>query len=211
MSYLVCPSCAQKALPVATRCPRCGLAFEGQRFPPTKKTPRRSRTAIGLLSAGVVVSVLGANALMQRLHLAPSPAPPGPAAEPPPRPELLPRPVVESLGATVVLVDTAAASTSQAPAEFQPPQPVSGDDPAQLSAPTEPVDLGAAQRRYASTWTNVRAGRSNAAQVLRILRPGEGVQVDLLERGWYRIRTETQTVGYVDRRLLSPSPALTTP
>ena len=53
---------------------------------------------------------------------------------------------------------------------------------------------------------NVRAQRSNTAAVIRVLRPGEMVLVDLPEKGWYRVVTDTQTIGYVDRRLLDTLP-----
>ena len=209
MAYVVCPSCHQNALPVATRCPRCGLAFEGQRFPSSGKTPRRSWPALGLLSAGVVVSVLAANTLMRRLDQAPSPAPPAKAIVPAARVELPPRPPALSSVATAPIADTVVIPISAAVTEPQPtPPPVTAEPAVPGVAPADP---SVAQRLYASTWTNVRAARSNAAQVLRILRPGEGVQVDLLEQGWYRIRTAAQPLGYVDRRLLDPSPTLATP
>jgi SH3-like domain-containing protein len=74
-------------------------------------------------------------------------------------------------------------------------------------APTpEPLGTVAAQRRYASTWTNVRADRSNTAPVIRILRPGEVVQVDSLKQGWYRLVTDEQATGYVDQRYLDTLP-----
>jgi len=60
--------------------------------------------------------------------------------------------------------------------------------------------------RYASTWVNIRAGRSPRAPVLRILRPGDLVQVDSLQEGWYRVVSQQRPLGYVDRRFLSSSP-----
>lgn len=59
---------------------------------------------------------------------------------------------------------------------------------------------------YATTWMNVRADRNNTATVIRILHPGEEVLVDLLEQGWYRVVTDGQATGHVDRRLLDTSP-----
>ena len=53
---------------------------------------------------------------------------------------------------------------------------------------------------------NVRADRSNTAAVIRILRPGEEVLVDLLKQGWYRVVTDSQALGYVDQRYLDTVP-----
>ncbi len=62
------------------------------------------------------------------------------------------------------------------------------------------------QRRYANTWMNVRADRSNTAPVVRVLRPGEEVQVDLLKQGWYRVVSDSQALGYADQRYLDTMP-----
>jgi uncharacterized protein YgiM (DUF1202 family) len=70
----------------------------------------------------------------------------------------------------------------------------------------EAIGTVAPQRRYASTWTNVRARRSNTAPVVRILRPGEVVLVDSLEEGWYQVVIDRQALGYVDQRYLATAP-----
>ncbi|MEO8637264.1 MAG: hypothetical protein ABI587_18480, partial [Gemmatimonadales bacterium] len=71
MSYTICPSCGQKALSVATRCPRCGVAFEDQFLSRARSAPTLRRTPLVFLIAGVVVALVGANALMRRLSTAP--------------------------------------------------------------------------------------------------------------------------------------------
>ena len=53
MAYVNCPKCNQKALSVATRCPRCGEAFEAGFFAPPPPTPRRVPRIV-LLAAGVI-------------------------------------------------------------------------------------------------------------------------------------------------------------
>ena len=216
MSYTVCPNCGQNALSVATRCPRCGLPFEEQFMGRAPASPKPRRAPLVLLMLGVVVAMLGANALLRRLSLAPppsttrakvaTPAPAPPRPVPPPASESL-APVVESLGATPP-------PPPRPPRETLPPRldRVLTATPSVTAAPRAIAETVATERRVASTWMNVRSGRSNSAPVLRILRPGEAVEVDLLERGWYRVLSaDRQPAGYVDRRLLAPSPATASP
>jgi uncharacterized protein YgiM (DUF1202 family) len=70
---------------------------------------------------------------------------------------------------------------------------------------------GGDARRYATTWINVRATRRNSSPVLRVLRPGEAVQVDSLAQGWYRVVSVGGEPGYVDRRLLDSAPGTASP
>jgi hypothetical protein len=203
MSYLICPKCGQKALEVATRCPHCGLAFETQFFqhPPVGSKSRRK--PVIYLIAGAVVIALAANELRERFSAVPPDiSPPAIVRAPPPEPR--PDPPKDPTAAT--------GESHSAAAPVPIPSPVPSAPTVQSSAPpspapsVEPAGAGATQRFYASTWMNVRAGRSGSAPVLRILRPGEAVMVDLLEQGWYRVVSDGQGQGYVDRRLLGESP-----
>lgn len=107
------------------------------------------------------------------------------------------------------------------PAESMPPidstspadsTPAAAEVPAAVPAPsptparTPPADESL-ERRYASTWVNVRAGRSGLAPVIQILKPGEAISVDSLRQGWYRVVADGQTLGYVDRSLIGAPPA----
>ena len=200
MSYTICSSCGQKALRVATRCPRCGLAFEEQFLSRARSTPKPRRAPLVLLIIGVVVALLGANALMRRLTIAsqrsPPVAPPGSAVIPAPATDTRPTPRREIPSARIE-------SPGPAPLPRVPvDSPASAPRIVELPAPA-PVDRITTQRRYASTWMNVRAGRSKTAAVLRILSPGEAVQTDSLVRGWYRVVSDRLPPGYVDRRLLN--------
>ncbi len=208
MSYTVCPNCGQKALTVATRCPRCGLAFEAQFLGRAVTTPKPRRTPLGFLIAGAVVTLVVANALIKRFEIAPPPTSPQPALKSTPAARPQPQPLRESLAADAESLDTAPSPPSRSPSESLPsPSPGGGAAaPRPTAEPVAPVAPAAAERRYASTWMNVRAGRRNTAPVLRILRPGEVVQVDSLERGWYRVLSDRLPPGYVDRRLLDTAP-----
>jgi hypothetical protein len=68
-------------------------------------------------------------------------------------------------------------------------------------APASPL-----ARRFARTWVNVRGARDRAAPVVRVLNPGDAVQVDSLSRGWYRVLIDGRAVGYVHRSNLDPVP-----
>ncbi len=209
----ICPSCGKSALPVATRCPGCGCAFE-LRYdrPAVDASPSRK----GLVTAGAlaILALIGANGLRQwgasdrsETHMA------GMAA--PPKAETAPAPVV-----------VAHRDSSETRAERTPAPPVATvtvaapapapAKPAVVPAPSAPVTRTPAPTpvrtarlssegiaRYASTWINVRSARSSQAPVVRVLKPGEAVQVDSLAEGWYQVVTADAVQGYADRRLLS--------
>lgn len=71
--------------------------------------------------------------------------------------------------------------------------------------PVTPAASSALARRIARTWVNIRGGRSRATPAVRILNPGEVVQVDSLSRGWYRVLIDGRVVGYVHQSKLDPA------
>ena len=76
--------------------------------------------------------------------------------------------------------------------------------PVVSAAPVTPTPAGPLARRFARTWVNVRGGRGRGASVVRVLNPGDAVQVDSLNRGWYRVLIDGHAVGYVHRSNLDP-------
>lgn len=68
-------------------------------------------------------------------------------------------------------------------------------------APASPL-----ARRFARTWVNVRGARARAAPAVRVLNPGDAVQVDSLSGGWYRVLIDGRAAGYVHRSNLDPVP-----
>lgn len=205
MTDPVCPGCGHTVLAVATRCPHCGLPFETQFYQHPSTGPKARRISPAWIVAGVAVTLVVANALRQQVTLAPRTAPrPGPTA-PTPRAEPPSRPPSPPMGSVV-----ASESLPEAPAPSpEPPR----ESPGPVVEPARPavsqaagVDTTAGLRRYASTWMHVRAGRSGTAPVLRVLRPGEAVQVDSLRRGWYRLVSGEAPLGYVDGGLLDSVP-----
>ena len=208
----ICPSCGKSALPVATRCPGCGCAFE-LRYdrPAVDASPSRK----GLFTAGAlaIIALLGANGLRQwgatdrsETHLAGMSAPPKSAPAPAPVVAAQPDSTVTRAERTAPppAATVAVAASSQPPAKpaavvAAPKAPV-----ARTPAPSR-IDRASSQgiARYASTWINVRSARSAQAPVVRVLKPGEAVQVDSLAEGWYQVVTADAVQGYADRRLLS--------
>lgn len=80
------------------------------------------------------------------------------------------------------------------------------------SPPTSaPEAAGETQARFANTWVNLHSDPSGRSPVLQILRPGDKVQVQSRERGWYRVVPDTGSPGYVDAHYLDTSPAASQP
>ena len=209
MSYVNCPDCNQKALSVATRCPRCGLAFEGRFAGPPVRRPRPI-VPILLLTGGLAGVLVAVNLVVRETGTAPKAGAPvakapvvkAPAVSegmvPPPRPEPARQPAV------------AAESVPAAPPrriEAEPQPSVVAPPPAARPAVVPSVALAVTREsRYANTWVNVRAGRSPSAPVLRTLEPGELVAVDTPQQGWYRVVNGGREPGYVDGRFLDTAP-----
>jgi hypothetical protein len=186
----ICPSCGQKALSVATRCPRCGLVFIGLVFESGTGGVRSRRRSRGSIIVGVVAMVLAGIALWWAAR----------SGQP------------HDLSTT----ETAARRTGPIPSQPRDTAVSRADSPVTVPGPVTSPEVGASAtltarsesmsrtgrlRRVASTWANVRAERSPRAAVIRVLRPGDVIEVDSLARGWYRVVSDT-SFGYVDQRLL---------
>lgn len=202
----ICPSCGKAALPVATRCPKCGYAFELRYERPQPDTSRRTSLFVALLAL-VIVALVASNALRRHgsrspdesSHVAGIPAPATPAAD--------------SSTARAVTTPKTAPVTTALPEKPAPvavaAQPAPAPAPAaRTPPPTRPAPVAgrSSGRRYATTWINVRSARNNRAPVLRVLKPGEAVSIDSLDQGWYQVVTADQVQGYADWRLLSDAP-----
>jgi hypothetical protein len=57
--------------------------------------------------------------------------------------------------------------------------------------------------RWALTWANVRSGPGSDYPVLRVLRPGQRVQVADASRGWWTVYQDGVPDGYVANSVLS--------
>jgi hypothetical protein len=183
-TYMECPQCGRKALSVATRCPHCGVAFPSKPLQRSAPGYRLDRLRPVLATGGVLI--LGAVLLVVVLPRLGSKAT-APALATPPGAVAADSTVHSAASDDVAPVLPSAASA--APVTSAPPSPLA--------------------RRFARTWVNVRAARGRAAPAVRVLNPGDAVQVDSLSRGWYRVLIDGRAVGYVHRSNLdtvSPSP-----
>jgi hypothetical protein len=156
---------------------------------------------VGLLIAGALVTVMVVIAVRRDLQVAVETSAARPSAiavdsAPPPPPAVAAAQPVDSVPPieSGSPVDSGTSTADSAPA------------PAPTPAAAPPADESL-ERHYASTWVNVRAGRSGSAPVVRILKPGEAVRVDSLRQGWYRVVADGQALGYVDRNLVGVPPA----
>lgn len=73
-------------------------------------------------------------------------------------------------------------------------------------APPAPAPAPQTVTRWTSTWVNVRQERSPNSQVLRILNPGQRVDVADLQRGWWMLFLDDEMIGYVAQSTLRSEP-----
>ena len=189
-TYMECPQCGRKALSVATRCPHCGVAFPSSPLQRSAPGYRIDRLRPVLAVGGVLV--LGAVLLAVMVPRL------GSKATPPARPASPDEmsPTLTTPPGAVATDSTAgdAASHSLAPVQL----------PAVSPASVTPAAPSLLARRFARTWVNVRGWRSRATPTVRVLNPGDPVQVDSLSRGWYRVLIDGRAAGYVHRSTLDP-------
>lgn len=203
MTDRLCPSCGKPALSVATRCPRCGCAFDARYDREIDPKPYRTRVPGPLLIVVAIVAVAAANMLWKSGRGAPRGVVSAPQTE---NPSAQPEPTRRSPPRLAVAESSAALKPAKIVAP--PPRTDSVVTPKPVTSAVSRVPAPAlssgVERRFATTWINVRAIRSNKAKVVRVLRPGEAVQVDSLREGWYRV--VSGETGYADRRLLATAP-----
>ncbi len=178
MPYIQCPSCGHKALSVATRCPHCGVAFETGLFRHPESGSRPRRIPFGLVVRSCRSASTGGEygaAEAERQFDRPSPS----SGRRFGRTNSAPAAAGVSRGNHRQPSSSLTTSAPDRRVRPRPPSPeiAKSAPPTPAETPTAaeaPVDAEGAQRRYASTWMNVRANRSNTAPVLRILPPRRG-------------------------------------
>jgi hypothetical protein len=175
-----CSECGKRALSVATRCPHCGFQFPSRPLQRAGEAHSLGRHGTKAALAGAVLAAIVVAAILVR------------------------RSSVEAVAVSTDVPGTIA------PVQSAPPRPsaaVDSLDSAPAATPSSQPSGGRSVRRYARTWVHVRGDRDRAAPSVRILNPGEGVQVDSLNRGWYRVLVNDRMIGYVHRSMLGDAPA----
>jgi Bacterial SH3 domain len=194
LTYTHCPSCGQKALAVATRCPRCGAAFEPRLSRHPEKVSMGRRVPLGpiaVVAVGLVLWIVATR--YQRPAVTPNPSPARPTG---PAPAAKARPAGEPVKGAAESARTTPTSPKRALVESLPPVP----------GRARPPESAGTTRRYATTWVNVHSGRSSTAPVIKVLRPRQMVLVSTPEEGWYRVSADQGTSGFVDARYLDTTP-----
>lgn len=205
MTLIKCPSCQHTVSSVASTCPQCGYLLTQPRFQQGHEgsltecrkcghkvlskvrvcpycglsAPGRRPRVAALIAIGVIASIVAVLAMQERIV-------PGqlflawPADTPGASPEQsVPNPPAGSLAAEgLVAADSSADSVA--------------------SVPT--------QTRWAADWANIREARSLEAPVVRVVRPGEPLQVAKRVGGWWEVYRDGRFVGYVAGDLLLAAP-----
>jgi ribosomal protein L37E len=218
MALIKCPKCGQTVLSVASVCPKCshlllqnpmsesedGQVVECRRcgklvarstaeckfcgYP--RQFRRRLRLAIWS-AAGIGALVLAAWGLWALTAQRGTTTPPAPSlGEPSPPPSATPESVVRPLPQPTV--------------ESLPSAPLMEAElrPAQLPAAQTP-QLPPTQTRWATTWANLRGAPRVPSAVIRVLQPGERVEVAMLRLGWWSVFVDGERVGFVANSVLT--------
>ncbi len=178
-----CRECGRKVSTGARVCPHCGI-----------RSPRRSPVVwIAPIAGAAAVVILVVGGLLLSV-----PSEPVQAGVSNPAPD----PVRAEAGAPVAPDVAARPPEDAAPSPAPPADP---DEPVPSSAPVPaaPVDL---QVRWTNTWANLRAGRSTDSAIVRVLRPGDRVEVRDRRRGWWRVYLDGAAAGYMANSVLSDVP-----
>jgi hypothetical protein len=113
--------------------------------------------------------------------------------------------------------DTPASDTTvaAAPIIVSPPETVAtaridaaAPPPAVLVAPAPRTEtrLPALRAKWTAEWANVRADRTVASPVVRVLAPGQKVEIGDLELGWWALFENGTLLGYVANSVLTETP-----
>jgi len=222
MTLIACPRCGRKVLSVASVCPNCSFSLTEQRAIDAQRgggnrchqchqalpasmsvcphcgEPRRSgrhwRWVVpGVALAAVIAVVLFALPKVdadQRQQNEAIPTARQPDSQPDPvQPQ--PQQTVTSERSPAAPLDSAAAGSTTTPPRTSP-----------IPSPSE----GPTVTRWASEYVNVRERRAIGSDVVRILNPGERVEVAHSWRGWWAVFENGQQVGYVDGSYLQDQP-----
>jgi ribosomal protein L37E len=213
MVMIRCPSCGQRTLDVASKCPKCGhvllqnpletsagsdlvscrrcgkhISRDAAVCPFCGHHLRRSRQAAATAWALFALAAAGAAGWGAYRAgyldwLVPPPDPASPAA-----------------------VSTApAAEPDTTPPNAAPivvPPPDTTPSRPSRTADTQPVPAGSIRTRWTTEWANVRQDRSIQSAVVRVLAPGVEVSVAGLRDGWWEYYEDGAVRGYIANSVL---------
>ena len=194
MPLIECPECGQKVASAASVCPKCAFALSQPRWQRVQQGAVIECHNCGRTMAATVPVCLYCGV-------------------PHPRRRHISWPVPVVLVAVLLLVtmvgiwkgttarsepSTSSATTRSTPAAFVSP-------PAMTPRTTGP----STEAKWTSTWVNVREGRGANTRVVRILDPGQRIEVNNLQGRWWVVYRDGKRIGYVANSVVrneSPSP-----
>ena len=231
MALIKCPKCGQTVLSVASVCPKCGHMLlqsptpqgESGEFGACRRCgkivsrkaeaceycgyPQRLRRRLRRATVGVLGLALLATAAMWIPRWVRGPEPPRRIApEPPPAVAALPEtgaaagPAIDSGAVRDSLPPTADTIRVSPPARDDTAAAVTAPAPAPRRVTTSTLN------RWTLTWANLREGPGSEYAVVRVLRPGERVQVGDAARGWWTVYRDGAVEGYVANSVLGDRP-----
>ncbi|MBE0592748.1 MAG: zinc-ribbon domain-containing protein, partial [Gemmatimonadales bacterium] len=219
-----CPKCGQTVLSVASVCPKCGHMLlqsptpqgESGEFAPCRRCakivsrkaatceycgyPQRRRRQLRWGAAGIFGSAVLIAAVAGLLRWTRGSEPSwGTRPSQPPQVTVLP----DSAAHAGAAIDSGAVEDTVPPSAHPirvPPPP--GRDTV-VTAPTSPVVTAQPRRittstlnRWSLTWANLREGPGSEYAVVRVLQPGERVQVTDVAQGWWAVYRGAALEGY---------------
>ncbi len=201
MALIDCPQCGHKVLSVASTCPECGFSLSEQR----KRDSLASRAAICRHCHREITATS---------KLCPHCGETRPVSKPPKW--LVPAILVVGLLIAVFFIpwggsedpipqpaEPVAAAESVATTRDTTPTPpptaaaVSTTTP-QVPTPAAPQTL----TKWTADWANMREDRDVDSDVVRVLLPGEQIEVADLESRWWAVYVDGRRVGYVSASLV---------
>ena len=187
MTLIDCPQCGKRVLSVASTCPKCGFSLSEQR-------KKDSHTTKATLCRSCHREIAPKSQLCPH------------CGEVRPSRGAKPWPIVGGIG--LVLLVAALLITCRA--RDEPPEPKSlaeavATTPDSATASTTPAQLPATRTKWTVNWANVRAGPSNQDSIVRVLLPGQQVEVDDQGRAWWLVYLDGERLGFVSRSLLADS------
>jgi predicted RNA-binding Zn-ribbon protein involved in translation (DUF1610 family) len=228
MTYIRCPQCGQRALSVATVCPKCGFVLaqnpmqlgresglvachscgkmmdrDATECPYCGHRPGWwTGTRVGIATAIAVVLVAAGIMAVRALV-------PHGEARPPSEVISAPQPLPTVEDSTRIAAshpDTVAATVATA-AVVPTGRPIVAAPPPAEAATPRPAPAGLVAR-WTVTWVNLREGRDTVSAVVRIYQPDTRIEVADPRGGWWTVYENGVVVGYIAGSELREEPGV---
>ncbi len=223
MPLMSCPKCGQNVSSLASVCPQCSFPLREQRLKESQMGPQITcrkcdhlisanarvcphcgvdfpKKTFNLLIAAVPIAAIVLVFAIMKLW----PSGEGTAYQVPQQEEQ----PAESLANPVSLPEASDTVTETTPIidTIVPTPAVITAPPVMAASPNTPDTTFGSNTRWTADWTNVREGPASNTPSLRVLGPGQRVEVGTFVRGWWEVFIDGELVGYVANSLLLREP-----